>query len=101
MLALAVFLVCPELLMGLIPCVLPELSLLIVGAIVGLHHLVYRIVEILLCLLGLHGLYGIVAVERQSHEDAVEPYLVGVDSLVPVNSLLGARLVLQLLEECL
>ena len=99
MLALSVFLVCPELAVGFVPCMFPELSLLIVGTEVGLHNLVYCIVENLLCLLRLEVLYGVVAVERQTHEDAVEPYLIGVDSLVPVNAFLGARLVLELLEE--
>ena len=99
MLALSVFLVCPELAVGFVPCMLPELGFLIVGTKVGLHNLVYRIVENLLRLLRLEVLYGVVAVERQPHEDAVEPYLVGVDSLVPVNAFLGARLVLKLFEE--
>ena len=99
MLALSVFLVCPELAVGFVPSMLPELSLLVVGTQVGLHNLVYRIVENLLRLLRLEVVNSVVAVERQTHKDAVEPYLVGVDCLVPVNTFLGARLVLQLLEE--
>ena len=63
MLALSIFLVCPELAVGFVPCMLPELGLLIVGTQVGLHNLVYRIVENLLRLLRLEVLNGVVALE--------------------------------------
>ncbi len=35
----------------------------------------------------------------QTHEDAVEPHLVGVDGFMPVNTLFCARLILHLLHE--
>ena len=101
MLALSIFLVSPELLMRLIPSMFPELSLLIVCTLVSLDHLVNGIIKVFLCLLWFHGLHRIVAVERQAHKDTVEPNLVGIDSFVPINTFLGTRLLLQLLEECL
>ena len=99
MLALSVLLVSPELFVSLVPGMLPQLGLLVVCAVISLDHLVYGIVQNLLRLLRLQVLYGIVAVERQAHEDTVQPNLVGIDSLVPVNAFLGARLVLKLLEQ--
>ena len=76
-----------------------ESGLRVEGALVGHTNLVYRVVVDFLCLLGLHQLAGGQRVERQSHEDAIEPHLVAVDGLVPVDLVLdGARLVLQLLH---
>ena len=79
---------------------LPQVCLLVVCALVSLHNLVYGILPVLL-LCFFHTLYRwrCKAVERQSHEDAVEPYLVGIDSLVPPHSLVGARLLLKLAEQ--
>ena len=99
MLALSVLLVSPELLVGLVPGMLPQLGLLVVCTVVGLDHLVNGIVQNLLRLLRLQVLHGIVAVEWQAHEDTVQPNLVGIDSLVPIYTFLGARLVLELLEQ--
>ena len=52
--------------------------------------------------IGLIGDGGGETTEGQSHEDAVEPYLVGVDGLVPEHLVdIGAWLVLQLLHHVL
>ena len=48
-------------------------------------------------MLGLQQHVGRERVERQAHEDAVEPHLVGVDGLVPEDTVgFSARLVFQL-----
>ena len=78
---------------------LPKTSLGIIGATEGLGYLVNSIVIVLLCLLLALEFLSRESVERQTHIDAVEPYLVSVNLLVPPNALFGARVVLQLLEE--
>ena len=74
----------------------------IVGTLVGDADLVDGIIVDLLRLLWLQQLVGCQRIERQSHEDSVEPYLIGIDRLVPVDLIgNGTRLVLQLLHHCL
>ena len=99
--ALTVLLVGPELRVSLVPSVFPQTGGLVIGALVGLDNLVHHVIEHLHGLFGRKVLCGIVGVERQSHEDAVEPHLIGIDGLVPVDPLFGARLVHKLLEKCL
>ena len=76
----------------------PELSRGIVCTEVGLGDLVYRVVIVFLGLLPFQ--FGrSQSVVGQSHEDAVEPHLVGVDGLVPPHPLLCSGLVFQLFED--
>ena len=87
--------------MGLVPSMFPEAGFCIKGALVGLHNLVDDVLVGLLYLLRLQHHGCSLCVEGESHKDAVEPHLISVDGFVPEHAFLGARLVLQLLEECL
>ena len=71
------------------------------STLIGLADLVNGIVVNLLCLLRAQQVAGCEASVGQSHEYAVEPHLIGIDSLVPIHSLLGARLLVELLHKCL
>ena len=67
------------------------------GALIGDADLVDGIVVNLLCLLLGQQVAGCECIERQSHEDAVEPHLIGVDGLMPIHLVnIGTGLVLQL-----
>ena len=69
------------------------------GALVGDLQLVDGIVVDLHSLLGLQLCGGCQTTEGQAHEDAVEPYLIGIDGLVPEYLVdLGAGLAVQLLH---
>ena len=69
------------------------------GAIVGDLQLIHSIVVDLHSLLGLQLCGGCQTTEGQSHEDTIEPYLIGVDGLVPEHLVyLGTRLFFQLLH---
>ena len=92
-------LVGPKHLTGLVPRMAVKPCLRVDGALVGLLYLVNGVVVYLLRLLVLQQHIGREGVVGQSHEDAVEPHLVCVDGLVPINALVGARLLLQLLHE--
>ncbi len=77
----------------------PQSGGLIVGAHVGLHYLTHCVIPILAgLLLALEQRSGL-AIEGQTHEDTVQPHLIGIDSFVPINAFFSAGLVLQLLEE--
>ncbi len=69
------------------------------GALVGFLYLVNGIIVDLLRLLVFQQHIGGESVVGESHEDTVEPHLVCVDGLVPIHTLVGARLLLQLLHE--
>ena len=70
----------------------------LVGNLQLVHGVVVNLQDCLLATLRL-GDGGCQHAERQSHEDAVEPYLIGVDGFVPEHLVgNGARLVLQLLH---
>ena len=99
MLRLSGFLISPESGVGFVPCVLPEAGLSVEGALVSLHNLVDNVLVGLLYLLRLQHHGSSFGVEGKSHEDAVEPHLISVDGFVPEHAFLGARLILQLLEE--
>ena len=69
------------------------------GALIGDADLVDSVVVDFLCLFLWQQVAGGHRIERQAHKDAVEPYLIGIDSLVPVDLVNhGAWLVLQLLH---
>ncbi len=76
-----------------------ESRLWVEGALVCLGDLVNGVVVYLVCLLCAEQVAGCETAVGQAHEDAVEPHLIGVDSLVPIDSLLGARLLVELLHE--
>ena len=97
MLAESCLLVCPEHVVSLVPRVLPETCFLVESTLVGLCHLHHGVVIHLLGVLAEERGSG--GIERQSHEDAVEPYLLLVNGLVPPHSLVCARLLLKLSEE--
>ncbi len=100
MLAPAGLLVGPEGGVGLVPRVFPQSGLGIVGAAVGLGDLVHGIGPIFL--LGFSRAFQSgcgEGVKGQTHVDAVEPHLIGIDSLVPPHALLGSGLFLKLPEE--
>ena len=79
-----------------------EASLGVEGALVGNLQLVHGIVVDGLGLFRLCGNGSCQYTIGQPHEDTVEPHLVGVDGLVPVDLVgNGARLVFQLLHHCL
>ena len=96
-LAQTCLLVCPEHVVGLVPGVLPQPCLLVVGALVGLCHLHHGIVVHLLGVLA--EIRCRCGVEGQSHEYSVEPHLLLVYCLVPPHSLVGAWLLLELAEK--
>ena len=99
MLTLTRLRISPELLMCLVPSVLPKTSCRIVSALVSLCYLVDSIIPVFLSFLIAFELRSCLGVERQSHEDSVEPYLIGIDSLMPEHPFLGAWLVLKLFED--
>ena len=76
-------------------------SLWVESALVGLADLVNSIIVNLLCLLWAKQVAGSEASIGQPHEYAVEPHLICIDCLVPIYSLLGARLLVELLHESL
>ena len=94
-----------------------EAGLGVEGALVGDFQLVHGIIVdgIFLGIMGLMGLIGLMGLGRllgddgrreaakgESHEDTVEPHLIGIDGLVPVDVIgHGAWLLFQLLHECL
>ena len=76
-----------------------EACLRVEGALVGNLQLVDGIIIDFLCPFGVN--YGSrQTAKREPHEDSVEPHLIGIDGLVPID-LVGLRtwLVLQLLHE--
>ena len=108
MLAESAFLIGPERLARLVIGVAVQSGLRVQRAVIGNLQLVDGIVvDILDRILGFLAFSYLVffgdgcgqRAERQSHEDAVEPYLVGVDGLVPEHLVgNGAWLILQLLH---
>ena len=92
-------LVGPEHLARFVPCVAVEARLRVERTVVSLLYLVYGVVVNLARLLVAEQHLGGHRVERQAHEYAVEPHLVGVDGLVPVYAFVGAGLVFHLLHE--
>ena len=99
MLTQASLFISPEHFVGLVPCVFPKTCLGVIGAAVGLDNLVNGVVVVFLCLFLTFQLGGRKSVVGQSHEYAVEPHLIGIDSLVPPHTVLGAGLFFQLFED--
>ncbi len=89
----------PEHLASLVPRMAVESCFGVDGALVGFLYLVDGIVVYLLRLLVLQQHIGGESVVWQPHEDTVEPHLVCVYGLVPIHTLVGARLLLQLFHE--
>ena len=94
-------LVCPEHLVSLVPCVAVESCLWVESALVSLAYLVNGIVVDFLSLLGLQQHVGCKGTVGQSHENSVEPHLIGINCLVPIYTFLCAWLLVELLHECL
>ena len=93
--------VCPEHLVSFVPGMAVKSSLWVESALVGLADLVNSIIVNLLCLLWAKQVAGSEASIGQPHEYAVEPHLICIDCLVPIYSLLGAWLLVELLHESL
>ena len=93
-------LVGPERVACLVVGVAVQAGLRVEGALVGHFQLIDGVVVDGFLFLGILGCYrGCQTAVGQTHEDAVEPHLVGVDGLVPEHLVgFGARLVLQLLH---
>ena len=91
--------VAPEHLAALVPCVAVKARLGVVGAVVGAFHLIDGIVIDGLGEFGSIDLRSGQDAERKTHENTVEPHLIGIDGLVPVDTLVSAGLVVELTHE--
>ena len=79
-----------------------QTGLRVEGALIGNLQLIHSIVVDLYSLFRLKLRGGCQTTEGQPHEDAVEPYLVGIDGFVPEHLVdLGARLAVQLFHHSL
>ena len=85
----------PEHLVRLVPRMLPESGCLVIGALVRLRDLIHSVIIVLRHILWIEPRCS-EHIERQSHEDTVEPHLPSIDGLMPPHTLIRPRLVFQL-----